>query len=327
MTTTDVAVHDGGSRLAITDDQTGFTDAQRTALLASMNIHDPNVPQATLDVFFHRCQVMRLDPFTGQAYLIGRKDGQKKNRDGSQKYSYTMQTGIDGFRVTGQRLARDAQEAVSVLAPEWMGDSGQWVQAWSTHQWGAPIAARVTIRRGDDTFTSVCNYDEYVQTVTWDGQTKPNSMWSKMPANQLAKCAEAASWRKAYPNDLGGVYVDAEMGQADNGEHGSGRVRRRRRVAAATFEPAPATPDDEVVEGEHVQGDDEPSQQAVQEMMSAFDVLMTHPMGTDEGVAERRDYMSRVAGRQITSPADLTAVEVAAVVDRLRADAAQGDAS
>jgi phage recombination protein Bet len=159
-----------------------------------------------LQLFLNQCRRTGLDPFTRQIYFTKRR---VKNRETGEWESIgTTQTGIDGFRVIAERTQQyDGSETM------WCGADGIWTDVWLKDE--PPAAARVIVyRKGcSHAFVGIAKWREYVQT-TVDGQ--PVSMWRKMPANQLAKCAEALAQRKAFPNDLSGLYTTDELGQAEN---------------------------------------------------------------------------------------------------------------
>lgn len=184
---------------------------QRTALLAMTGLED--VPEAELQVFLHVCQKTGLDPFQRQIYLIGRESSFKLANgqwSPTKKVKYTIQTGIDGFRI----IANRTHSFAGVEGPFWCGPDGIWHDVWLGK--GAPKAAKVGIHRtGFAAVTwGIAHWEEY------DGK---NKMWEKMPAGQLAKCAEAIAFRRAFPNDLSGVYATEEMDQAAEREASSPR--------------------------------------------------------------------------------------------------------
>jgi phage recombination protein Bet len=57
-------------------------------------------------------------------------------------------------------------------------------------------------------FTATARWSEY--------SVESSPMWKKMPYTMLSKCAEALALRKAFPQQIQGLYTREEMEQADN---------------------------------------------------------------------------------------------------------------
>jgi phage recombination protein Bet len=150
----------------------------------------PDANDHELALFLSQCQRTGLDPFSRQIYFI------KRGGKGS------TQVSIDGFRVIAERSGEmDGQEV------SWCGEDGEWVDVWLKKE--APAAARVLVyRKGcSKPFPAIAKMSEY---------NAGGPMWTKMPANQLAKCAESLALRKAFPHQLSGLYTPDEMGQAEH---------------------------------------------------------------------------------------------------------------
>ena len=78
----------------------------------------------------------------------------------------------------------------------------------------APEWCRVTVYRfinGERCAFSHTEYFTEACATTKDGNL--NSVWSKRPRGQLAKCAEAGALRKAFPDELGGVITADEVNE------------------------------------------------------------------------------------------------------------------
>jgi phage recombination protein Bet len=161
-----------------------------------------NLTDGEMQVFALVARYTGLDPFTKQIYAI--KRGGK----------VTHQTGIDGYRSTAERTGQYAGSDEAEFEPCECGSD----DSPPSH----PKVARVVVHRVLPSGHVV----NQVGKARWH-ELKPDhrkpqnaydfldSMWWKMPENQLAKCAEADGLRKAFPRVLGGVYITEEMQGAD----------------------------------------------------------------------------------------------------------------
>ena len=67
----------------------------------------------------------------------------------------------------------------------------------------APEWCRVTVYRFINNERCAFSHTEYFsEACATTKEGKPNSMWSKRPRGQLAKCAEAGALRKAFPDEV-----------------------------------------------------------------------------------------------------------------------------
>jgi hypothetical protein len=106
-----------------------------------------------------------------------------------------------------------------------------WVDVWLANT--APAAARVGVMRHDfqQPTYGIATFREYSQ------QASP--MWVKMPATMLAKCAEALALRKAFPQELSGLYTADEMAQASEpAEYVKAESVEPRQLATLTLDAA-----------------------------------------------------------------------------------------
>jgi phage recombination protein Bet len=155
-------------------------------------------PDEDLLLFLYVAKRTGLDPLTKQIYAIYRWN----NRQG--KELMTIQSSIDGMRLVAQRTKQYSGQDDVIYLP---------IDESTKYPKKASVTVYKAIEGNKVGFTASARWAEYVQT---DAKGMPTHMWDHMPYLMLGKCAEALALRKAFPNELSGIYAEEEMAQSAN---------------------------------------------------------------------------------------------------------------
>ncbi len=193
-----------------------------------------------LENFAIQCKRTGLDPITRQIYAI--PNGGKM----------TIMASIDGLRLIAERSG--AYEGQT--KPEWCDKDGKWHDVWVSKD--LPTAARIGVYKSKfrEALYGVALFGEYAGMKGG----KLTYMWEKMPALMIAKVAEALALRKAFPNEMSGVYAAEEMDQADHGasqaQKNVSEINDLRKETGFDSAPAkkakPEIAHEETASGEHI---------------------------------------------------------------------------
>lgn len=169
-----------------------FTPEQRQMI---RDTYANGASDSEFQVLLEIAKARRLNPLLRQIHFVKRWDGIKKRE------VWSAQASIDGMRAVAQRTGLYAGQD----EPEFeKADDGQ-------------LVCKVRVYRKDwpRPAVGVAYWNEYVQRTK---EGAPTRFWQNMPRVMLSKCAEAIGLRKAFPEDLSGLYAPEEMQQAERAD-------------------------------------------------------------------------------------------------------------
>jgi len=168
--------------------------------------HKPT--EADIIKFMMLCKESHLNPWQGDAYLIG-----YDSEDGP---VFNLITAV-------QALLKRAE-----LSPEFDGvESGVVVlkDGQINERKGSILLSGERLLGGWARCFRKDRSVAFYQTVQFDVYNTGRARWHKDPSGMIVKCAKAAVLREAFPNSLAGLYVDEEMEGVVSGQTPSATTR------------------------------------------------------------------------------------------------------
>jgi len=194
--------------LAVRTEQTWTEDQQRI-------IREQFADGCTDDelvVLLYQAKRRGLDPLLGQIRGIKRWNASKG------RAVMAVQTSIDAFRLIADRTGKYGGGP----APEFRFEEDS--------KGECDMVCRFTTRKlcGSSeagwTWLDVTDEARFKEYCGRDRNGRLTSMWRDKPHVMLSKCAESKTLRRAHPEDLGHLFTDDEMQQADNPSSSSVQV-------------------------------------------------------------------------------------------------------
>jgi len=311
--------HHPATALAIEPGQPTW-DKTQLAALAQIGLEDAG--EGDRAVFLHVCQRTGLDPFARQIYMIGRNEKVPGTQNQWRK-KWTIQTGIDGFRVNRSRAERNAGVRGILGRAIFYDHEGSEHKVWVQQRPPAACEITYTVKdiAGNETpYTSVLRFAEYVQVR--DGN--PIAQWKDKPAHMLEKCTEADVYRKAFPQDFSGIYLDDTMPPQQDAPPAPprGRVTAGEIVQSGPAEVSGPAPSGQPAGHEPATGPDTPRPPA-RATTGQLSMLAQRlgKLGVDD--ENRLSTLEKLAGRDLGTAGELTqdeATHIRGLLDRCDGD-------
>lgn len=174
----------------VTKQETGLNlwTPERVQLLKSTLV-PPDVTDQEFVLFVEICKQRNLNPFHKHVFAVKRGG------------RLVIQTSIDGYRLIAERSGK----YLGQTQPYWCGSDGVWKDVWTTKS--NPFASKVGVHK-------LGQMEPTWGIAYWDMYEAPGPFWKKGGPHMLAKVAEALALKKAFPEELSGLYTTDEMDQS-----------------------------------------------------------------------------------------------------------------